>query len=70
MPFLIVYTGIDFEFIFICPEFETLFNERGLYKLQGKLVTHFEKVVCWKSFKVEFEMCNPFCVHLYIESPH
>ena len=32
----------------------------GLCKLQGHVVTHYEKVVWWKSFMVDFEMCNPF----------
>ena len=32
----------------------------GLCKLQGHVATHFEKVVWWKSFMVDFEMCNPF----------
>ena len=32
----------------------------GLCKLQGHVVTHFEKVVWWKSFMVDFEMCNAF----------
>ena len=30
----------------------------GLCKLQGQVVTHFEKVVWWKSFMVDFKLCN------------